>query len=67
MMDRTTNLSRSFDLAALMSELECLDVKRREKARRTLAALGSAALPELTQALSHPAEWVRWEAATSLA
>jgi HEAT repeats/AAA+ lid domain len=67
MIDHITNLSRSFDPAVLVSELESLDVNQREKARRTLAALGSAALPELTQALNHPAEWVRWEAATSLA
>jgi len=58
--------NRSLDPAYLVKELESLDVKRREKARRTLAALGNPALPELTRALSNPTEWVRWEAAMSL-
>jgi hypothetical protein len=59
--------TRSFDLTTLVAELESLDVPRREKARRTLAALGNTASPCLVEALEHPAEWVRWEAATSLA
>ena len=60
------NYQRSFDLPTLIGELESLDVKRRERARLTLAALGRPALPCLTEALQHPTEWVRWEAATSL-
>lgn len=63
---RNTSRKQSFDIPALVGELESLDVTRRERARRTLAALGSTALPCLTEALQHPAEWVRWEAATTL-
>jgi hypothetical protein len=66
MNKRNTPINRSFDLPALVGELESLDVTRRERARRTLAALGSSALPCLTEALQHPAEWVRWESATTL-
>lgn len=66
-MDKVnTPRKQSFDLPALVGELESLDVTRRERARRTLAALGSTALPCLIEALQHQAEWVRWEAATSL-
>lgn len=66
-MDKRKNPeNRSFDLPTLVGELESFDVTRRERARRTLAALGSNALPCLTEALQHPAEWVRWESATTL-
>jgi HEAT repeat protein len=54
------------DIPYLAAELACLDVHRRERARRLLAALGAAATPELIRALDDPLEWVRWEAATIL-
>lgn len=59
--------NRTINPSVLVKDLESLDVKQREKARRTLAALGNSALPELTKALANPTEWVRWEAAMSLA
>ena len=65
-MKKRKDFNQAFDLPTLIGELESLDLKRRERARRTLAALGNFSLPCLTEALSHPTEWVRWEAATSL-
>ncbi len=50
----------------LMSELECEDVVKCQKARAWLVTIGRPAVPALVKSLSSGDEWARWKAAKAL-
>lgn len=54
------------DIETLIRELNCDDVIRCQKARRTLVEMGHEAIPILVEALGNKQHWVRWEAAKAL-
>jgi HEAT repeat protein len=53
-------------IATLVSELNCDQIIRCQKARRELVAIGREAVPSLVKALASKKKWVRWEAAKAL-
>lgn len=53
-------------LDAYVAELTCDDVSKCQAARRELVRMGTEAVPALIEALKHPRQWVRWEAAKAL-
>jgi HEAT repeat protein len=53
-------------IQSLVSDLICPDGFNRLVARRSLAYIGNAAVPDLTQALKSQANLARWEAAKAL-
>lgn len=54
------------EMESLIAELNCDDVIKCQKARRTLVEIGDDAVPSLVKALGSKKEWVRWEAAKAL-
>lgn len=60
------NTAENAKLQALLGKLNCDVSVECQKARRSLVAMGSAAIPYLVKALASKKRWVRWEAAKAL-
>ncbi len=54
------------DIKSLIAILDSKDGITRREARHALIGMGSPVVPFLTEVLSHPKTWVRWEAAKAL-
>jgi hypothetical protein len=61
-----TALHSSEFLEGLIAQLSSADIKIRVRARQDLVQVGKPAVTHLVEALKHPSDYVRWEAARSL-